>query len=729
MARVRVSSRLAGFTGGGLPRPELNRALRSTVAFMIPMLAIHAGWLKLDPVMVCIASHTISLIDVRGSYGSRLVFLLGVTLVLCAAVALGELGTLHLGIALAASAMIFVGGGLWRHLSADYGPGLAVSSGLMFCIVLGGHPPPPDAWARHPVWPTLTGALFATLLHVLLWPIRPQHPLRKLVGDCWLALGEWLGTLDDGVSVSERELEFRAALNHAHAGLDEAKGRQGALVSHLEALNLSAVRLAVRTRALRTALESAIRPKATGMLDARLAPLVRSLSNLARTVAMGVITRQPEALATFEVRMKRLRSLLEVARARMRLQLGESPQANQLDDLIRQLEAQLPLIHDALRRTVERASERAAFSLELSDLSRLNMRSLVNVLHQAQQRPEPALLRHTLRVTVLGLLGIAVFRLSGFPHGYWLPFTMLIVLQPDFGSTRQKAAERVLGTLVGGVIASSLLWLHPPLAVVLTAVAITIFLFGFFLKRSYGIAVVFITLMVVLVTESYHPVTIAFTLERMGATLTGGLLALSAAWIFWPTWERSRFPAIFSKALGAARELLDGMIERLRDGGIDDEALAKLRHAAETTNAEAFSSLRRMIGDPKNRQDALQQSAALANGNQRVIDALAVIALHLDAQRSLYPELLERFAALAGSAFETLMACEMRLRPEVPAEVLMRQLEAFQLPDIRPERLDPDHFREPWVWPQLLRIVTELNAMLLIIEPRKHADAPHSLNP
>ena len=49
--------------------------------------------------------------------------------------------------------------------------------------------------------------------------------------------------------------------------------------------------------------------------------------------------------------------------------------------------------------------------------------------------------------------------------GYWLPFTMVVVLQPDYGSTRQRAAQRVLGTLAGSLAASVLLWVKPPLPV------------------------------------------------------------------------------------------------------------------------------------------------------------------------------------------------------------------------------------------------------------------------
>lgn len=719
-----VRPRFAEFFEREYLRPDLNRAVRSTAAFMVPMVAIQFGWVRLDPVLVCIGAHSISLIDVRGLYRFRLGLLLAVSAVLVASVSLGAMGSGNLAMALGGSILVTLAGGLWRHLSVDYGPGLAVSSGLLYFISLAGNMHIEHLWATYPAWSVLAGALWGTLLQVMLWPIHPQHPLRTAVAESWLAMGDWMDALASGTTATDRELELRAVLNKSQATLHASTAHAGNLKKHLEALNLAAARLGLRIRAFRTALLGFEQDPGFGQFQEGLAPLRQSLSNIFRSVALAVVSRQPAMLATFEVRLKRLQTLLGVARSRVIGQFGKNAAAEHLIEWIHQIEEQLPGVHAALRATMERADERAAFSLELRDLDPLNLKSYAASLDFTLRRPETALIRHTVRATVLGLLGVAVFKLSGFPHGYWLPFTILVVLQPDFGSTREKAVQRVIGTLAGGLIASSLLWLHLPLALVLFAVAVTIFLFGYYLKRSYGVAVVFITLMVVLMTESHHPVTLAFTLERMGSTLVGGVLALGAAWIFWPTWERSRFPPIFAKSLCANRAFLDQIVEYLRDGRSEDEPLVKARQAAESANADAFSSLRRMIGDPKNQQEGLQQSAALANGNQRIIDALVVVALHLNQQRSLYPELLEKFAGLSGVAFETLTALETFVTPEVPPEPVMRALGEFRLPELSIEHRDPDHFREPWVLPQLFRILTELNAMLLLVSAQSIGNRP-----
>lgn len=42
------------------------------------------------------------------------------------------------------------------------------------------------------------------------------------------------------------------------------------------------------------------------------------------------------------------------------------------------------------------------------------------------------------------------------PHGYWMPMTLALVLSSVAGVTRAKAAQRIVGTIGGGVLAGLL---------------------------------------------------------------------------------------------------------------------------------------------------------------------------------------------------------------------------------------------------------------------------------
>src|SRR5207302_2925064 len=124
---------------------------------------------------------------------------------------------------------------------------------------------------------------------------------------------------------------------------------------------------------------------------------------------------------------------------------------------------------------------------------------------------------------------------------------------------RKRAAQRICGTLSGSLLASALLTITKPLFLLDLLAAFTCFGFAYFLKRSYGTAVFFVTLMVVLVTETIQPIHLDFTISRLLATLLGGGMALLAVFAFWPVWERSKFPVLLARAIRNNRAYVDSL--------------------------------------------------------------------------------------------------------------------------------------------------------------------------
>ena len=699
-------------------QPDLGRGLRAAVAYMAPLLLAAAGWLPTELTFVALAAQNIAMVDVRGDYRLRLGLLVAMTAVFVGAAALGTVASGHLAAALAATALVALCGGLWRHLSSDYGMALAISSTLVFLIALAS---PRQATVSDHAFAALLGGLWGVLLQVANWPFRPQHPLRRTVSDSWLAVAdlfEALNPADTDISAADRERRIhegeaalRTTLDKAYATF--AATRPGPLRQRLEAVNFAAARLATRVGSLHTALGPLLASPALAPLGPALVPALTALTNTSRTVALAVVSRQPAHLATADLRLRRLANLLRVLEARLTAQTDAAADGAQLVALLRLIREHLPAVHEALRATIDRAGERAAFSLELFDLHTLTLRPLASALNLSW-RVDPALVRFTLRLGVLMLAGVAIFQTFALPHGYWLPFTLVVVLQPDYGSTRLRAGQRVLGTLGGSLVASALLWLELPFAALATASAATLFAFGYFIKRNYAVAVFFITLFIVLLTETNGPVTLAFTVERLALTSAGGALALLAALFFWPVWERERFPPLLATALRANRDYLGVLVARLAAGGPYDAAATLAKRHAESANSRVFSSLQRMSGDPKNQQLGLEQAATLANGNQRLTRAFNVIALHLTPGAPLAHPELDRFAHLGASTFDALALAVERDEPLLPRlGELATAFAQLRLPVPPPAATDPAARRDRWVFGQLGRAATELGAMLL----------------
>jgi uncharacterized membrane protein YccC len=704
-------------------QPDLGRAVRATVAFMVPLLLAFAGWLPFEVTFMAISAQNIAMVDVRGDYRLRLGLLLAMTFVFAGAAGLGTLVSNHLLLAVLATGLVAACGGLWRHLSTDYGASLAISSTLVFAIALAS--PTGAAAAGDHSLAALLGGLWGVALQVANWPFRPQHPLRRAVADSWLAVGDLFEAMKPGAAsdagaraqrVGECEAALRTTLDKTFATLSPGGTRPSLLRRQLEELNLAAARLATRVVALNTALETLIEEGDFAALAPSFEPVLASLVNTTRTVALAVVSRQPAHLATAEVRLRRLTNLLRVLQTRVPALTHDTATGHQLLGILSQIDGHLPPIRAALRATIDRADERAAFSLELFDIDTWTLRPLASALNLSRHI-DASLLRFTGRIAVLTMTGTFIYKTWSLPHGYWLPLTMVVVLQPDYGSTRQRAAQRVLGTLAGSILASLLLWLHLPFAALATATAATIFAFGYFVRRNYALAVFFITLFVVLLTEATGPVTLAFTAERLANTLGGGALALLAAMFFWPVWERDRLPPILARALRANRAYLQIVSDRLATGGGYDPAAVRAKRQAEAANGAVFSSLQRMIGDPRNRQEGLEQAGALTNGNQRLTRALNVIVLHLTPSLPLQRPAVAACTALVGDALETLARA---VESETPAPgglaPLLAALENVALPVPPAAGNDAAAQRDHWVFTQLTRAATELSAMVMAVD-------------
>lgn len=701
-------------------QPDLSRAARCTAGFLGPIIAALWWNLPVEATYAAMAAQVIALVDVRGSYPLRLSLLLAMITVLAGAAWLGGAAGIGLGAALGATLLLMLVGGVARHLSPEYGVALANGSGLLFLVALA-HPGGHLLADRH-FLAALGGGAWGLLIQIGLWPFRAQHPLRRAVADSWLALSDLVAAMgpeeqppngDRHLKIAEHQANLRTALDHATDLLAVATAsRARPYLRQLEELNLTAARLGTRFLAFNAALETVMQRHDFAALAPSFSPLLTSLTNTTRTIALTIVSRQPSHLAAGEVRLRRLGHLLQALQDRLVAQLGRAPDGTQLTFILGQLCGLLPGLNQTLRASVDRADEHTAFSLELFDLQTWTLRPLAAALN-FHWRPDPALLRFVARSSVVQLIGVALFMHFGLERGYWLPLTTLVVLQPEYGATRLRAGQRVLGTLAGSLLASLVLWLALPPPVLLAATAVTMAGFGFWLKRNYAIAVFFITLFVVLLTEMSAPVTVAFTATRIAATAAGGLLALLAAQLFWPVWERSRFPALLAAALRANRTLIEVLGERLHSGGSYDAGAIALKRAAEVANSAVFASLQRMMADPKPQQGGLGEAAALANGNQRLTRALTVVALHLTPGTPLPRPEFADFAAVAAGALETLaLAVES---PSSAAPDLARwraALDGIAFPPPPPNASSLEHSASR----QFARCATELSAMLLEVQ-------------
>jgi uncharacterized membrane protein YccC len=272
-------------------------------------------------------------------------------------------------------------------------------------------------------------------------------------------------------------------------------------------------------------------------------------------------------------------------------------------------------------------------------------------------------LRHAIRLAVLIGGADAVVRAAGLDRGYWVPLTLLVVMRPDFASTWQRAALRVVGTIVGLVLATELVHLLPGgdwwrVGLVL------VFAFGMRLAGpgNIGLTAVCLSGLVVLLLQIQGVPARDAVASRALATVSGGLLAVVAVALLLPAWERRYVGDRMDALLRVYRDYL-GVVADLGAGRAE---LHRARAAARLARTNAQASVDRAASEPVEGRREVELGRTLLAHTHRFIHAM----LALDAVRvplreaGGLPELTE-FLAVAGDVLDA--ARRTLATGEVPA--------------------------------------------------------------
>jgi hypothetical protein len=145
-----------------------------------------------------------------------------------------------------------------------------------------------------------------------------------------------------------------------------------------------------------------------------------------------------------------------------------------------------------------------------------------------------ALLRaHVLRVASVVAATTLLYRLFELEHGYWVPLTVLAVLQPEEHASEVRALQRAIGTLVGTTVIALLTIATGKAWLMIAAQGVAAFgLFALF-ARGYFWLVVLLTPTALLTLSATDYQGVAVAVERAAWSALGIMLGLAIAEVLW----------------------------------------------------------------------------------------------------------------------------------------------------------------------------------------------------
>lgn len=489
----------------------------------------------------------------------------------------------------------------------------------------------------------IAGGLLLTLFSVAAWPLQRYRPERHALADVYAGLA----------ALAKQQTHDEAdvpALTDAMTTLQQTLlGRHR---SHGRAMEAFGVLLELAER---------IRLELTAMAELRTNPTIHAMF---RADAARILSAIARALEQGEPPNQAHR-ILQTLQASERALLDGSDRADSLAAHIHALSGQLA----AAVRNANWAGSRGELRATAAEtrLPKALRGSSGWATFRANLTPQSVAFRHAVRTAVCLSLALWISRWLHLPHGYWLPMTAAIVLRPDFAATFNFGLLRVLGTLLGLLLTTVLLFVTPnaPWAHLLL-MAILCMAFRYLANAHYGIAVAALTGTVVILLSFEGVDSGVAVMDRVINTALGCGMAL-LAYVAWPTWERSRARVALSVMLDAYADYLSSLAQ------IDQPDIHReMRTAARTARTNAQASIDRMQAEPGTPRTLLELARALfANGNR-----LARTAMTLEALIDDHPNLPE---PVEISAFVNHVAGSLH---DI-ADALRDQRDAPELPDLR----------------------------------------------
>jgi YccS/YhfK family integral membrane protein len=452
----------------------------------------------------------------------------------------------------------------------------------------------------------VAGAAWYGLLSVLWQAMFSNQPVQQSLARLFRELGFYLklkSSLFEPIrqmDVEARRLELAQQNGRVVAALNAAKeiilhrvgnGRPGSKVSRY--LKLYFLAQDIHERA------SSSHYPYNALADAffhsdvlfRCQRLLRQQGKACRALAESIQMRQPFIYdASFAEALSDLHASLE------HLRIQSNPAWRGLLRSLRALAANLGTLDHLLSDASNPDALADATDSSLLDRSPRSLKD-VWIRLRTQLTPTSLLFRHALRLPLALSIGYGMVHLIHPSQGYWIILTTLFVCQPNYGATRRKLGQRIIGTAIGLTVAWALFDLFPnPLIQSCFAIAAGVV---FFINRTtrYTLATAAITLMVLFcfnqVGDGY-----GLFLPRLFDTLLGSLIAGLAVFLFLPDWQGRRLNKVLANTLTCNSIYLRQIMQQYAAGKSDDLAYRLARRNAHNADAALSTTLANMLMEP-----------------------------------------------------------------------------------------------------------------------------------
>jgi uncharacterized membrane protein YccC len=242
--------------------------------------------------------------------------------------------------------------------------------------------------------------------------------------------------------------------------------------------------------------------------------------------------------------------------------------------------------------------------------------------------------RHSLRLAVTVMLGYTLGSLLPFQNPYWILLTIIVIMRPNYGLTKNRAKDRMIGTLIGGAVAFGMVFLIQDIYLYgILGVSSLIIALALVQKNSKASAI-FVTLSVVFIYAILSPDVLNVIKFRVIDTLVGATLSYFAILWLWPSWESVEITESIQKSIRSNKEFLINIKDYYENKGSVNTTYRIARKEAFLETSNLNSAFQRMAQEPKAKQKRAEKIYELVVLNHTFLASLASLSSYFQSHET-----------------------------------------------------------------------------------------------
>ncbi len=240
-----------------------------------------------------------------------------------------------------------------------------------------------------------------------------------------------------------------------------------------------------------------------------------------------------------------------------------------------------------------------------------------------------SIFKHSLRLAVVVMVGFAIGEYFELQNAYWILLTIIVIMRPSYGLTKNRSKQRTVGTLIGAAIAIGIVLLtQDPVLYSVFAIISLITAFAM-VQKNYKTSAIFITLSVVFIYALLEPNVLAVIRYRVIDTLIGAGLATLGNILLWPSWEFFGIRTVIKESVQANKNYLNEISKFYIDKGKVTTSYKLARKEAFLKMGNLSAAFQRMTQEPRSKQKNLDKIFEVVVLNHSMLSSLASLGTYI----------------------------------------------------------------------------------------------------